>query len=178
MQDQCDTADVLAGGSGAAPPPPDTSGSDQLVTALLTASRVLVGISARSLADVEETVTLAQFRTLVVVAAHGRTTLVRLAARLGVNASTAQRSVDRLVAAGLLDRRENPQDRRELVIDLTGAGADLVRRVTDRRRGAIGEIVGAIPAARHGDLVAALEAFAHAADEPRTDADAATRLGW
>jgi DNA-binding MarR family transcriptional regulator len=148
------------------------------VTAMLTASRVLVGISARSLADVDDTVTLAQFRTLVVVSAHGPTTLVRLAARLGVNASTAQRSVDRLVTGGLLHRRDNPEDRRELVIELTDEGIRLVAAVTAKRRAAIAEIVEAMPATRRRQLIAALEAFADAADEPPSDSDAASRLGW
>ena len=35
---------------------------DDFVTSLLTASRVLVGVSARSLAEVEDAVTLTQFR--------------------------------------------------------------------------------------------------------------------
>ena len=38
----------------------------ELVTAVLTASRVLVSVSARSLAGVEDVVTVTQFRTLVV----------------------------------------------------------------------------------------------------------------
>ena len=44
-----------------------TSDADELVSALLTASRALVGVSARSLAHVEDAVTITQFRTLVVL---------------------------------------------------------------------------------------------------------------
>ena len=40
---------------------------DDFVTALLTASRVLVGVSARSLVQAQGTVTVTQFRTLVVL---------------------------------------------------------------------------------------------------------------
>ena len=151
---------------------------DEFVTALLTASRALVGVSARSLADVEETVTIAQFRVLVVLAAHGQTTLVQLASRLGVNASTAQRQVDRLVREGLVSRRENPSDRREVVIVITPAGAALVDAVTARRREAIARIVRDLPGADRPALIAALEAFAAAADEPAAGSDQAYRLGW
>ena len=151
---------------------------DEFVTALLTASRALVGVSARSLADVEETVTIAQFRVLVVLAAHGQTTLVQLASRLGVNASTAQRQVDRLVREGLVSRRENPSDRREVVIVITPAGAALVDAVTARRRDAIARIVRDLPGADRPALIAALEAFAAAADEPVAGTDQAHRLGW
>jgi DNA-binding MarR family transcriptional regulator len=169
----------------AAPDPLTSSGGgsapddlDQLVTALLTASRVLVGVSARSLAVVEDSVSLSQFRTLVVLRAHGATRLNRLAERLRVNASTALRSIDRLIAGGLVVRGENHQDRREVVIELTESGRLLVDQVTARRREAIEEIVRAMPAGRRRQLVEALEAFTLAADEPRALADSATLLGW
>lgn len=151
---------------------------DQLVTALLTASRALVGVSARSLAEVEEAVTLTQFRTMVVLRAHGPARLNRLSERLQVNASTTLRTVERLIAAGLVDRRENAEDRREVVIELTQRGRQLVDDVTQRRRSAIEDIVRVMPARQRSALVDALLAFAEAADEPVALIDTATRLGW
>ena len=151
---------------------------DELVGAVLTASRVLVGVSVRSLAAVEEGVTLTQFRTLVVLQSHGPSRLNRLAERLGVTASTALRMVDRLIAAGLVDRRENEQDRREVVIELTADGRSMVDRVTASRKAAIEKIVLAMPTTRRRELVRALFAFAQAADEPILVAEAATQRGW
>lgn len=151
---------------------------DEVVAAVLTASRVLVGISARSLAEVEESVTLAQFRTLVVLDGHGPSRLNLLAERLDVTASTALRMVDRLITAGLVDRRANAQDRREVVIDLTTEGRRLVRKVTRKRRTEIEQIVLAMPAGRRRELIRALLAFAGAADEPAVIAATASRLGW
>lgn len=139
---------------------------DKLVTGLLTASRVLVGVSARSLAEVEDTVTVTQFRTLVVLDTHGEVNLNRLAELLGVTASTAMRMVDKLIAAELVTRQSNPSNRREVQLDLTPAGRSLVRKVTDKRRAEIGRIVGAMPATKRDGLVAALQAFADAAGEP------------
>lgn len=147
------------------------------MTALLTASRALVGVSARSLADVEDTVTIAQFRVLVLLATHGPTTLVQLASRLGVNASTAQRQVERLVREGLVDRREDPDDRRQVVLAHTDQGARLVEAVTERRRNEIARIVQAVPREERVAVIAALEAFAVAANEPRADSTAHP-LGW
>ena len=89
---------------------------DELVTALLTASRVLVGVSARSLAHVEDAVTLTQFRTLVVLDSHGEINLNRLAELLDVNSSTAMRMIDRLLVADLVTRRDNPANRREVLL--------------------------------------------------------------
>ena len=112
----------------------DKPTSEDVVTSLLTASRVLVGVAARSLGETEGHVTVTQFRTLVVLSAHGPLKQGSLADLLGVNASTAQRMVDRLEAAGLVERRPNPQSRREVVLTTTSEGQSVVDRVTDRRR--------------------------------------------
>ena len=153
------------------------SGVDEFVTALLTASRVLVGISAASLADIEETVTLTQFRTLVVLDNSGDINLNGLAEVLGVNASTAMRTIDRLLAAGLVSRTENPANRREVMLRLTSAGAELVGRVTDRRRAELTKIVRKMPAAQRAELVAALTEFADAAGEP-VASGSVSAFGW
>jgi DNA-binding MarR family transcriptional regulator len=143
---------------------------DALTDAVLTASRLLVAVSARSIAAVEETITLAQFRLLVVLDGRGPVKLIGLAELLAVNPSATTRMVDRLVAAGMVDRRQNPATRREVVIGLTGAGREVVRGVTERRRAEIAEIVARMPeAARHG-LVEALLAFTEAGDEPSAGA--------
>jgi DNA-binding MarR family transcriptional regulator len=154
------------------------SGAEELVSALLTASRALVGVSARSLARVEEAVTITQFRTLVVLEGHGDTRLNQLAERLGVTPSTALRMVDRLITAELVTREENKADRREVLIALTLQGAQLVSEVTKRRRAEIAAIVAAMPQEGRKGVIAALNAFAQAAGEPTPTADTATRLGW
>ena len=148
-----------------------------VVTAILTASRVLVGVSARSLADVEDTVTLTQFRTLVVLNSHGMINLNRLADLLGVNSSTAMRMIDRLLAAALVTRQDNPANRREVLLNLTDQGRELVQRVSDTRRAEIARIVKAMPASERSEMVNALRAFADAAGEPEA-AETLARLGW
>ncbi len=150
---------------------------DDFVTAVLTASRVLVGVSARSLDAVEHAVTVAQLRTLVVLSSRGETNLNGLADRLGVNASTAVRMVDRLVALEFVSRQDNPDNRREVRLALTRAGADLVRAVTERRRREIATIVSRMPRRHRAELVAALTAFAEAADEPQAGSGGAD-TGW
>lgn len=160
------------------PTPADEGRVDDLVTALLSASRALVGVSARSLATVEDTVTLPQFRTLVVLDTHGTTGLKQLAQRLGVQASTALRAVDRLILAGLADRRDNENDRREVLIEVTATGRALVADVTSQRREALAEIVAAMPDLGRPELVEALLAFAAAADEPLVTPAPAAPLGW
>jgi DNA-binding MarR family transcriptional regulator len=152
-----------------------------VTSAVLTASRLLVAISARSLAAVEESVTLPQFRMLVVLASHGETNLAALAERLGVNPSTAMRMVDRLEAAGLASRRANPASRREVVLHLTAAGQQVVDEVTARRREEIAAVVARMPPEQRGGLVSALRAFADAGREPPAGETArgdVVLLGW
>ena len=149
---------------------------DDLVTAVLTASRALVGVSARSLAEVEGTVTITQFRTLVVLDNLGPINLNALADELDVNSSTAMRMIDRLLVAGLVTREENPDNRREVLLGLTAEGARLVQTVTRKRRAEIAQIVTAMPLERRTELVAALHAFADAASEPL--ARHPSTLGW
>ncbi|MFI5808557.1 MarR family winged helix-turn-helix transcriptional regulator [Streptomyces sp. NPDC051561] len=153
---------------------------DEVTRAVLTASRVLVGISAKSLAAVEDRVTLPQFRLLVVLSTRDSAKLVVLADLLGVNPSTAMRMTDRLIAAGLVDRRVNPESRRETLLRLTAEGRRLVDEVTARRRAAITEIVERMDPGRRAALVGALLAFSEAGSEPQVsnELELPYPLGW
>jgi DNA-binding MarR family transcriptional regulator len=139
---------------------------DVITDALLTASRLLVGISARSIGQVDDSITIAQFRTLVILSNRGPINLATLAGLLGVQPSATGRMVDRLVASGLIDRLPHPTSRRELLAALTKRGRDVVRRVTTYRRTEIANIVEKMPSAERQGLVRALTAFTAAGGEP------------
>ena len=145
---------------------------DVITDALLTASRLLVAISARSIAQVDETITIPQFRTLVILSNRGPVNLATLAGLLGVQPSATGRMVDRLVAAGLIDRLPHPTSRRELIAALTKHGREVVRRVTAHRRAEIAAIVANMPAPERHGLVRALTAFTAAGGEPDVHLDA------
>ncbi|GAA2117792.1 MarR family winged helix-turn-helix transcriptional regulator [Actinomadura napierensis] len=161
---------------GSADAGPGVGDVDELTSAMLTASRLLVAVAARSLAAVEDAVTLPQFRLLVVLSSQGPAKLVTLAGLLDVNPSTALRMVDRLVASKLVDRRASPDSGREIRIELTAAGRAVVDQVTTRRRTDIAAIVARMPPGERRALVAALRAFAEAGGEPPVSA--AVPLGW
>ena len=114
------------------------------------------------------------------LASHGDTKLVTLAERLVVNPSTAMRMVDRLAAAGLIDRQVNPASRREIALSLTGQGRQIVDEVTAHRRAEIAAIVARMPPEQRSGLVAALHAFNQAGGEPAVGGPArdAIPLGW
>ncbi|GII64747.1 transcriptional regulator [Sphaerisporangium krabiense] len=149
---------------------------EAVVSAVLTGSRLLVAIAARSLAAVEDKITLPQFRMLVVLAGHGGTKLVTLAERLNVNPSTAMRMVDRLTAAGFVARQINPDNRREAVITLTPEGRHIVDEVTSRRRAEITQIVARMTSGQRRALVEAMNGFNEAGGEVPVEGD--YPLGW
>ncbi|MGI5272750.1 MarR family winged helix-turn-helix transcriptional regulator [Nonomuraea sp. CA-218870] len=137
-----------------------------VTSAVLTATRLLVGIAARSLGAVAERVTLSQFRMLVVLATRGQTKLVTMAELLNVNPSTAMRMADRLAAAGLVVREVNPLNRRESLMRLTPEGRRVVDEVTARRRAEIAAIVARMSPEQCRSLVTAMNAFNAAGAEP------------
>ncbi|MEU3493750.1 MarR family transcriptional regulator [Kitasatospora cineracea] len=151
---------------------------EDLVTAVLTASRVLVALSARSLGEVAESLTLPQFRMLVLLHSRGAMSLSRLAEHLAVNPSTAMRMLERLTAAGMVVRDTRPEDRREVRAALTEQGARTVVGATERRREEIRRIVQAMPARQRTGLVQALRAFADAGAEPEAPHRKPEPLGW
>jgi DNA-binding MarR family transcriptional regulator len=146
----------------ARPAPP---GRDELVDALLLASRALVGVAARSLADLDAEVTLPQYRALVVLASRGPQRIVDISTELQVNPSTGTRMCDRLVRKGLARRYRNTADRRVVRLTLTPAGRQLVEEVTARRRSDLARVVAAMPNQQRAPVIASLRAFANAAGE-------------
>lgn len=149
-----------------------SSSPDELVEVLLTASRALVGVAARSLADVD--VTLPQFRALVVLATRPGTTVSDLAHVLDVHPSTATRLCDRLVAKRLVRRRSGTIDRRSTELYLAAAGNRLVERVSSRRRRDLAAIASRLSPEQQRQAVEALRAFGGAAGE----VGGADLFGW
>jgi DNA-binding MarR family transcriptional regulator len=62
--------------------------------------------------------------------AGGHITIGVLAERLGIRHNTAVELIDRLIANGLVERRQNPADRREVLIDLTNRAERMLAKLT------------------------------------------------
>lgn len=154
---------------------PTVEARSALVDALLTATRAMVGLAARSLADHDADVTLPQYRALVVLAARGPQRVVDISAELGVDPSTGTRMCDRLVRKGLIRRYRSAADRRAVRLTLTPSGRHLVQEVTRRRRDELDAVVDTIPVVAYGPVIAALAALAERSGElPETE----WWLGW
>jgi DNA-binding MarR family transcriptional regulator len=155
--------------------PASVATSDLVLDAVVSASRVLVAMAARSLADVGEEVTLTQYRSLVVLASRGPQGVAALAEAVAVTPPTASRLVDRLVRKGLVQRRTDRHDRRQVRIGLTEAGRSLVDLVTERRRHEIARLLTSIDPEAQRAMAAGLQQLALAAGEvPEQD----WTMGW
>jgi DNA-binding MarR family transcriptional regulator len=139
--------------------------ADELVDAVMTASRALLAVVARSLAAVDEDVTLPQYRALVVLGQRGTVRPAELAAALAVTPPTCTRMCGRLEAKGLVVRERPTDDRRAVAVSLSAAGRDLVDDVSRRRRAELRTLLAGVPAARRDAVVDALRSFAEAAGE-------------
>ncbi len=139
--------------------------ADIVIEAVMAATRLLMGLSSRSIAAVDESITLPQFRLLSVLATQGALKLSSLADYLEVNPSTATRMIDRLIGSNLVSRQVNPNSRREIMVELTRAGTGVVNRVNELRRDEIASVVARMPRNMRGELVQALDAFNYAGRE-------------
>jgi DNA-binding MarR family transcriptional regulator len=142
-----------------------TPGEDEVVGALLSLSRAFVGMTARTLSGLDEDVTLAQFRTLVVLVSRGPQRVVDLAQELAVTSSTAVRMCNRLVRKGLVAREERPEDRRAAWITLTSPGRELLGEVMRLRRDAFAEVITDLSLTRPLALASVLNALVEAIGE-------------
>jgi DNA-binding MarR family transcriptional regulator len=148
---------------------------EDLVDALLLASRAMVAIAARSLAGLEADVTLPQYRALVVLASRGPQRPVDISTELGVNPSTGTRMCDRLARKKLIRRNRSTTNRREVRLSLTAAGRQLVEEVTLRRRAELSRFVDGMPQSWHRPVTQALRSLSAAVGEVP---DSEWWLGW
>ncbi len=73
-------------------------------------------------------ITMSQAKLLYLIGAAGELHMSEIVNRLGVSLSTVSGLVDRVVDHGLATRREDPADRRQVVVGLTRDGADFIDR--------------------------------------------------
>jgi DNA-binding MarR family transcriptional regulator len=73
-------------------------------------------------------ITMPQAKLLYLLGASGELHMSELVQRLGVSLSTVSGLVDRVVDHGFATRREDPADRRQVVVGLTAAGLTFIDR--------------------------------------------------
>lgn len=102
-------------------------------------------------------VTGPQWRMLAAIQREPGTNQGALAGWLEVEPITAGRMVDRLEKMELVERRDDPADRRCWCLYLTAKGDDLVRRMAPLAQQAISEAVSSLSDDEHAQLLSLLE---------------------
>lgn len=123
----------------------DPAALAELADEVEAAARALLTLSTRAGMKVPGSVSLVQLRALSAVEELGPCTLGALADALLISISTASRLVDRISELGLLDRRQSPTNRRELVLKVTPRGRRLLRKHEAARRAVFTEALVDVP---------------------------------
>ena len=139
--------------------------SEELLDSMTEVSRHLLRLMTQcvdQLTDGEVSVT--QYRALAALAQRGPRNASVLAEELVVGRPAATKLVDRLVRRGLIRRRKHPADRRQVILEVTDRGREIVRAVQQCRRRRLARVLAELdPSAREAlvrDMPALLEAFA------------------
>jgi DNA-binding MarR family transcriptional regulator len=119
-------------------------------------------------------VTMSQAKVMYVASVRPGIGMSALAAELGVSLSAVSGLVDRLVAIGYLERREEPSDRRQQLVALTAAGAAALDVLRELRAELMRRLMAGLDAAELASLrdgLAALDREARHLGSARSTTD-------
>jgi DNA-binding MarR family transcriptional regulator len=115
-------------------------------------------------------VTTVQLRSLFFIDNEGITNFTKLAAALGVTSSNVTGIVDHLVEQGLVSRRENPKDRRVLLLSVTEKGKALLSDLRESRTKQMSEVLTHLNAEELSLLAHGLSLLVKAAEAQQQEA--------
>ncbi|MDP2712350.1 MAG: MarR family transcriptional regulator [Solirubrobacteraceae bacterium] len=136
---------------------PDATSATELAEHLLALWRTIINLGGSgSYAIFEELdLTLTQVKALCALR-DDELTVKHLAERLDLSLPGASRAVDALVERDLLDRREDPSDRRMKRLRCTDAGRRALERLDEARLAGLESFTATMPAAQRRRLIGAL----------------------
>jgi DNA-binding MarR family transcriptional regulator len=116
---------------------------------------------------IDSGLTLAQLRSLFLIANEGSTNFRKLAEALKVTPANVTGIVDRLEEQRLVSRTPNPEDRREITLQATDKGNALVSNLKEAGIKEMTQILSLLSSGELSALVQGLSAFIKAADSYR-----------
>ena len=122
----------------------------------------------------EVDLTMPQLKVLFILYAEDGASMGRLAGALGVTLSTVTGIVDRLVEHAMVQRQEDPQDRRLVVCRLTPRAVSTVERLHQAGRLRLGSVLADLALDELRTLAAGMEVLAAAFGRRAAAQDAAT----
>lgn len=139
--------------------------SEELLEAMTEVSRHLLRLMTQCLDQLAEgdEISATQYRALAALAQRGPRNASVLAEELVVGRPAATKLVDRLARRRMIRRRRHPEDRRQVILEATDRGREIVKAVQACRRRRLARVLAELePSAREAltrDLPALLEAF-------------------
>jgi DNA-binding MarR family transcriptional regulator len=121
----------------------------------------------RSQTSADGRVSPSQLRALVLIEETGLLPVTQLADEMGAMVSSASRLCDRLVAAGLVERRTSSANRRVTFICLTTAGTKLLAGMRQARLAELSALMNGMSVAERDGLLEGLLALREADEQRR-----------
>jgi DNA-binding MarR family transcriptional regulator len=133
---------------------------ERAIAAYAEAIRILDPIRFQLWSD--RGLTMPQARVLFTLVEHDNKSAGELADRIGVAPPTLTGITDRLVRQSLIERKEDPRDRRVVRLALTLEGRRLTLEIAESSRAYLRRVFEAMPPERLAQLAACLEDLARA----------------
>ena len=106
---------------------------------------------------IELDVSFTQARTMFLLAhTDGPLPITEIAAQLGLSVAATGRNIDQLVRLGIVERQENPDDRRVKLISLSPTGFEIADQQIEQKRRAVRRFVERLSSTEAEDLTQAL----------------------
>ncbi len=106
---------------------------------------------------IELDVSFTQARTMFLLAHTDRPLpIAEIAAQLGLSAAATGRNIDQLVKLGIVERQENPDDRRVKLVSLSPTGFEIADQQIEQKRQAVRRFVDRLSATEAENLIQAL----------------------
>lgn len=109
-------------------------------------------------------VTHSQWFVLTMIEHFKKTSIKYIAEAMEISSSAATQLVDGLVQAEFVTRREDPEDRRQVILELTVKGKKHIAATKNKRIGEMAEIFDALTEKELGELVRLLKKISPKAD--------------
>jgi DNA-binding MarR family transcriptional regulator len=133
--------------------------TQELNERILFASKIMVNILAEALISAGvQGLSTPQYRVLDMIY-HGVDKPAELAKMLDVSPPAISSIIFRLEEGGYVSRGHSGEDRRRVVLELTGMGKDVVHRVNAKRRKLINTVLDRMDAGEIRRLESSLDAF-------------------
>ena len=106
---------------------------------------------------IELDVSFTQARTMFLLAHNDRPLpITEIAELLGLSVAATGRNIDQLVKLGIVERQENPDDRRVKLVSLSPDGFEIADQQIDQKRQAVRRFVDSLSASEAENLTRAL----------------------